>query len=53
MSRSKRREGSTLAAVPYVVLGSQGYINLSAYTTLPTRAPMRQDKRIAMPGAPP
>ncbi|PRY03785.1 hypothetical protein [Paraburkholderia sp. BL25I1N1] len=38
MSRSKRykadakkRDGSTFAAVPYVVLESQGYINLSAY----------------------
>ena len=38
MSRSKRykadakkRDGSTFAAVPYVVLESPGYINLSAY----------------------
>lgn len=28
---AKRRDGSTFAAVPYVVLESQGYINLSAY----------------------
>ncbi|OTP73948.1 hypothetical protein [Caballeronia sordidicola] len=38
MARSKRykgdalkRDGSTFAAIPYVVLESQGYINLSAY----------------------